>query len=386
MISGPLFLSVLMAINVPASGQPYRDLSLSDTRFLGPSDSDVAPDGHETIRIGVLGPARSAAGDRLQAAVEIAIEEANRRGGCKGRPYEMVFRSDDGLWGTGAKQLAALALEDSVSAIVGGLNGGDAHVAELATAKLWVPLITPTASDMTIDYANVPWVFRIFPRDDLQARSLIDYGGERGLRRLLVLIEGNREGRTGRRRLEQAADRAGFGLWGIEEYEAHEMYETKSAAVRDADALLIWGEPTGALELIRSARADSFDGPVLLAANTLGPELISARESLGELIVAAPYDLGRRWPTELERAFRSRTGSPPDPVGIFTYDATRMIIEAIDSAGPSRTAIRSALAEGVHSGLAGTYRFDGLGGASMAPVLCTHRKGRWSRIPTSKVR
>lgn len=383
MIRTLLCCSFLLAAAPPSTEPPYRDLSRSDPGFSGPALEELRAPAVESIRIGVLGPRRDAAGDRLAAAVAIAIDEANERGGYEGSPYEMMFRPDDGPWGTGAKQLAVLAFEDSVCAIVGGLEGGDAHVAELATAKLWVPFVTPTASDLTIDYANVPWVFRIFPRDDLQARILIDYVRKRELRRLLVLVEANREGRTGRRRLERAAERGGFEIWGIEEYERH---ETKRVRARNADALLIWGSQDAAIELIRSARIGGFDGPVLLAASALGPEMISAPEKLGELIVAAPYDLGRSWPADLERAFRSRTGSPLDPVGIFAYDAARMVISAIERGGPSRAAIRSALASQAHEGLAGTYRFDGLGGASLAPILCTLQKDRWSSIPDREIR
>ena len=111
----------------------------------------------------MLAPARREAGERLREGIALAVDEANARGGLAGLPFETVYRADDGPWGRGASQVTALAYEDSTWVIVGGLEGGDAHLAELVAAKLWIPVVTPTAGDLSIDYANVPWVFRCFP-------------------------------------------------------------------------------------------------------------------------------------------------------------------------------------------------------------------------------
>ena len=53
---------------------------------------------------------------------------------------------------------------------------------------------------------------------------------------------------------------------------------------------------------------------------------------------------------------------PPDYTAILTYDATRLLIDAIRRAGPNRVRLREALTElSPWAGLAGPIHFDGTG-------------------------
>jgi branched-chain amino acid transport system substrate-binding protein len=69
---------------------------------------------------------------------------------------------------------------------------------------------------------------------------------------------------------------------------------------------------------------------------------------------------------------------PPDYTAALTYDATRLLIEAIRRAGPNRARIREAI---VHlspwTGIAGTIRWDGTGQNTRTNVqMATLRAGR----------
>jgi branched-chain amino acid transport system substrate-binding protein len=316
----------------------------------------------------------------MRAAVSLAVSEANARGGLHGLAYEVFFRPDDGPWGMGAKQVAALAYEDSVWVILGGLNGGDAHLAELIAAKVWVPVVTPTASDLTIDYANVPWVFRCFPSDADQARLLLQHARARGHQRLLVLSEADREGRTGRRRLQDAAESWPGAVIDYREY-TRQVPEAsaKPNVLQAADAVLIWGGAESGALLLRSLRRAGFEGAIMGPAHLLTADLLADNEMLGEVVIASPYDLSRddEEIQRFRRAFERATGRPADPVALFAYDATCLVIAAIEQAGLNRALIRDVLAERGHDGIAGTYRFDGLGGSSLEPVLVTSHSGEW---------
>ncbi|MFC1573044.1 ABC transporter substrate-binding protein [Candidatus Eisenbacteria bacterium] len=363
--------------------EPYRDLSTAGAGFLGPGREDLPPAGLKTVRLGIVCPANTPAGDRFRSGVGVAVSEANTAGGYGGVPYEVVFRPDDGPWGMGAKQITALAYEDSVWAILGGLDGGSAHLAELVAAKLWVPVITPTASDMTIDYANVPWVFRCFPSDVRQARKLLEYAQDNHLLRLIVFVVGDREGRTGLCRVEDEARSAGVSLIERHEYLPHLPQQILAGAdLHAADAVLIWGGPESALSLLRALRATGFARPVLGPATLISPDFLSAAEDLGPLVIAAPYDLaadpGARG--VLCGQYPEQMGEGCDPVTLFAYDATRLLMAAIQRAGLNRARIRDALADSRFEGIVGTFQFDTLGGALLEPVLITWGDGIVTRI------
>lgn len=361
---------------------PYRDLSRSDTGFNGPGRELSPPSGLAAVKLGLLGPGKRPEGDRLREGAALAVAEANARGGLGGLPYEAVFRPDDGPWGMGAKQVVALACEDSTWGIVGGLTGGDAHLAELVAAKLWIPVITPTAGDLSIDYANVPWVFRCSPSDRREACRLLAWVREHGLRRVLVLAEDDRDGRTGVRRLTDAARTEGIELLGPRAFQPHRAAEAVDPGdLAGADAAVIWAGAEGGRSMLRAVRQAGFAGPVLGPAGLLGAALPEGSEP-GTLLIAASYDPSRddaRWRAFRER-YRTATGREPDAVALYAYDAAALLIAAIEQAGLNRARIRDALASADHDGIAGRYRFNGLGGSGLEPVLVTRRDGAWVRV------
>ena len=71
---------------------------------------------------------------------------------------------------------------------------------------------------------------------------------------------------------------------------------------------------------------------------------------------------------------------------MFSYDAARVVLAAIERAGLNRARIRDALAKTDHEGNAGTYRFDGLGGSALEPLLVAPRDGGWRRLENGRSR
>lgn len=367
-----------------AGERPYRDLSENGSGFLGPGREAVAPVGLKAVKLGLVGPEGSPQGRRLRAGVAMAVREANARGGFNGMPYKTVFRANDGPWGVGVKRVVDLVCQDSVWAIVGGLEGGEAHLAELVAAKLWTPVVAPVASDLSIDYANVPWVFRCFPSDAMQARALIGYAKDREFQHLVVLSEQDREGRIGYARLAAAAAPVGFSLRAHQTYDANlpEAMMAFPGLLTPADAVLVWGRPAGGLKVLRALRRVGFGGPVLVSSGLLSAEFLSEATDLGPVVAVAPYDLSRRdgRMQDFQRRYTNETAMVPDPVALFAYDAACLVIAAIQQAGLNRVRIRDALSRIDFKGLSGRYRFNTLGGASLVPVLMTSRPGTWIRV------
>jgi ABC-type branched-subunit amino acid transport system substrate-binding protein len=202
--------------------KPYADFSNKGSGFYGAGREVPDPVDLKTVRIGVLAPEKNPEGLQLRNAVQMALDEANQRGGYRQIPYEMVFRADDGPWGVAAQRVVDLAYEDKVWTIIGGLDGQRTHVAELVVSKAWVPVVSPSATDTSVDYANVPWVFRCPPADSRQADLLIGYAQRQSYKRVVVLTEIEREGHTGFLRLQEKAGQRRFS------FEAHYEYPTSN--------------------------------------------------------------------------------------------------------------------------------------------------------------
>jgi len=377
-----LFLTVLPLI--PQGMQiPYFDFSRAGSGFNGPGRELPDPVGLASVRIGVLGPGKNAEGLQMRTGVRMALDEMNRRGGYKGIPYEMVFRPDDGPWGVAAKQVVDFAYEDEVWTIIGGLDGQRTHIAELVVSKAWVPLVTPSASDESIDYANVPWVFRCAPADSRQAELLLEYMRRQGYVHLVALTEAQRDGHTGFLRLREAADRKNIRL------DAHWQFSGGSPGTVvprlpgvESDALIIWGSPEPSLTLLRAIRAAGIETPILGPASLASAEITVDSAPLGELVVAAPYDLSRQNQElqEFSARFKDLAGVPPTPIAFLSYDAALLVAKAIRAAGLNRMRIRDELARISHDGIAGKIQFNSLRGNVREPVLLTFRNGRWEPV------
>jgi len=375
-------LTVLALIAQGLQG-PYSDFSKVGSGFYGPGRELPDPVGLKSIRIGVLGPEKDAEGLQMRTGVRMALDEMNRKGGYKGIPYEMVFRPDDGPWGMAARQVVDFAYEDKVWTIIGGLDGQRTHIAELVVAKAWVPVVTPSASDESIDYANVPWVFRCGPADSRQADLLLDFVQRQGHKHLVAVTEAQRDGYTGFLRLREAMRRRHIQL------DAHLQFPAGSpeAVIRrllgiDADALILWGSPGPSLTLLRAIRAAGINTPVLGPASLASAEVTADSSWIGELVVAAPYDLSRQGQEVLGfgARFKELTGIPPTPTALLSYDATLMVTKTIQTAGLNRMRIRDELSRMSYDGIAGRTEFNSLRGNTREPVLLTFRNSRWERV------
>ena len=84
----------------------------------------------EPVKIGLLlPPAGVAEGEAVRRGAELAVAEANRAGGYRGRPFVLVVRREEGAWGAGASRIADLAARERVWALVGSVDGRSAHLA-----------------------------------------------------------------------------------------------------------------------------------------------------------------------------------------------------------------------------------------------------------------
>ncbi len=121
-------------------------------------------------------------------AAELAIQEANERGGFKGIPFQLVVRTTEGPWGAGSKESVALVYENDVRAIVGSLDGRNAHLAEQVAAKSHLVYLETRATDPTLSQAYVPWFIRNVPNDNQQAMAILDLIGEEGAGNTAILV------------------------------------------------------------------------------------------------------------------------------------------------------------------------------------------------------
>jgi branched-chain amino acid transport system substrate-binding protein len=346
----------LLILLLAAAGlmSPAATRDLPDTSAL-PQDS---------IRIGLILSGSGDSGFALarQAAV-LAVEEANGLDGYEGRPFQLLVRTNDGPWGSGAKKVTELVFDQNVVALVGSMDGRGAHLAEQIATKGRIAFVSSWASDPTITQAYVPWVFRCIPDDRQQAHTLAkEISEKRKLTRVVTIRDASYDDRQA----EEAFARIAFehGDSSLTRLVDRNVAGRSSSAIRgaDAEAAVLFVTPKRATALVQtlttSERIHSLF-VTLKAADALSAEGVIPAEAEVFAISPGHWDSDRG--SDFTDRFAHRWNQRPDTRSAYVYDAVALVLAAIAKVGPDRALVRKTLSSLEHTGATGLIRFDDLG-------------------------
>jgi branched-chain amino acid transport system substrate-binding protein len=317
----------------------------------------------KTVKIGLL----IADNSSIEAcyAAEMAISEANDKGGFNNLPFELIVRSMEGPWGTGSKQAVNMIFDEEVVAIVGSNDGRNAHLVEQVAAKARIVFISAWTGDPTLSQAFVPWFFNCAPNYLQQAHFLIKTIFDKNKHSKIALIgDGTYD-----------SESAVSNYLKVSKLESKEnpliirTHENK----KEMDSLFLQLSKTDVNTFVLScgpATADLFfkelmerkmSQSVYCYLSALGEapaeNKTSDVSSSGALVLTS----GTWYKPEESRFnhdYRLRFHMPPGAVAAYAYDATKLIIEAIKASGKEREDIQKWLLKNQYEGVTGTIQFD----------------------------
>ena len=360
---------------------PYKDARESPATFAAPGRDQPEPANIQDVAIGYYGPSDAAhpEGGILWQGATLAIEEANRAGGYKGKPFRLVAAWSENPWRGGAAQITRMAFVDRVWLIIGSIEGAGTHLAEQVVAKALLPLVNPVATDRTIHMAGVPWMFSIVQGDDLHSAVLA-----RALhgRSLVILSATDHDSRAFAGYLKPACARENSRIALQLEFEPGRP--DLSSLIHDAldarpDAVAVIAGIRDSARLVSLLRGVGFSGMIaggpLFGRAAFAVEAGSAAEGAWFPWVGEPA-------TSFRQSFAARFGRQPDYAAASAYDAVRVAVAAIRKAGLNRARIRDAIA-GLppFEGASGRIEWDTFGQNRRAPVLAIIRAGEPARLP-----
>ncbi|MGH6630106.1 MAG: ABC transporter substrate-binding protein, partial [Burkholderiales bacterium] len=349
--------------------QPYATINRAAINYAGP-DREAARDlvGPE-IKIGILAPLqgpRQREGEALLAAARMAIEDESAAPLSDGRHLALAVRDETGLWGRASSELVKLVVENRAVALITSPDGRAAHLSEQVGNRLGVPVLT-LASDSTSTQINIPWMFRVVSSDAAQARLFAgDIYGTRALERVLLVTEGDHDGKVGREEFAKAAQRLNASVPTAFEIPAPgSAADTVAAQIRSTrpQAIVVWASAEAAARVFAALRGSNAEFYVCHKALqepflSVAREVNTARLWTASASGSSAADSRR----EFDRRFRARSGTPATPAAREMYDAVRLIAARLRESGPNRARLRDALAaRGEYRGVSGTISFDGAG-------------------------
>src|ERR1019366_4085748 len=146
----------------PADLSPYAKFAAPyDLNYIHPNIYSGAgrdlpePKDLSEVRIGFFGPVapnpESIFGQRMLHGAELAVEEANARGGYGGKPFKLMPHNDYDNW------QAKTVYGDQDWAIFGSISSESTHIALRVALRAEIPIVNSASTDPTIPETYIPW-------------------------------------------------------------------------------------------------------------------------------------------------------------------------------------------------------------------------------------
>ena len=271
--------------------------------------------------------------------------------------------------------MAGKLVEDGVIGVVGPATSGasTASYAVLNDAKIVVVSPSATANNQTLTIPSDPtsavydYVYRICFEDSYQGAAMAQFAVDT-LKAEKIAIYGSVSSDYAKGLNAAFTDQL-VKLGG--EVVANESYQDgdsdfsavlTSLASKEFDALYIPGYYNEAGQIIKQARKLGIDCPII------GPDGFDAvtlvdlagAENLNDVYYTTAYTTVNASDklTAFIEAYKSEYGEEPSMFAALAFDATNLLIEAIEKAGTDKEAINDAVAKMEFSGVTGDFKFD----------------------------
>lgn len=329
-------------------------------------------------------------GEASKFAAEMLKEDINSKGGLEvgGKKYKLEFIYQDNEAKAESAVNAALKLinQDNVVAIVGPNSSKQAIPAGATCNDAQVTMVTPwsTNPDTTKDR---PWVFRACFLDPFQGPVAANFAAKQfGAKTAAVIFDIANDYSKGLAEIFKAEWEKKSGAGTVVGFESHGTKDqdfsaqlTKIIAAKP-DFIFIPDNYNQVALIVKQAHDLGYKGPFMGSDAWGSAELMTlcGKDCIGQYFSTHYAAAGAQGATkEFIDRFNTKYKYVPDDVAALTWDATRLVLQAIQSAGKvekdikaERKLVRDALA-GIKefAGITGNMKFAGTGDPNKCAVV-----------------
>ena len=354
--------------------------------------------GSETILIGGFGPLSAPGsyqgGTEMRQAAELAVDEVNEAGGVLGKQVELLFGDTEGLPERGVAVTERLISQNHVVGLVGEYHSGVALTEMEVAHKYGVPVVfaEPWSDDVTA--SGYPEIFRIAPSIDYYSSIATNYIAAVGWEKIVFVVEDTDYGREQSDTwVAQLADKGITDVNVIFADPATEDFTPILQRIAQDPPDMLAGVITGignsrmlsqACEL---GLAPTAETAYYASIDAQYPEFWENVGDCGQYVFFTYVGLPRSlWNDKTEgfmATFEERYSTVPGGAALESYDATHMLLAAIEQAGSTEPEAIIAALEGIeYTGALGNIWFEY---TSSNPVPDDVPAWMWHQWPTPTV-
>ena len=382
--------------NEPKDLQPYSkfaepyDHHYVQTNVYSGAARDI-PDPNlkdlDEIRIGFLGPIDKnpdqVFGQRMLNGAQLAVDQANQRGGYCGKPFKLMPRNDydnwqakqvygdnrptsQDIWGSASNQTVKMVYDDKDWAIFGSISSESTHILLRVALRAEIPIVNSASTDPTIPETYIPWYFTDLQDDRVQANTLARYiYDDLKLKRVAVLRINSRYGRFGSPKFKDASQRLGHPVVLEQRYPAGTTdFRRYLNAIQDSrvDGIVLWNDQEQTAIILKQMHELGMKQRVFGSYRTIGDDLIAqAGDQADGFEAVFPYDAARKDPRwqKFNADYAATYHQKPEQFASLAYDAMNVLLGSVCEAGLNKGRIMDALAQVYeYNGVTGQMVFD----------------------------
>lgn len=331
----------------------------------GPDESSETRAGGDEIPVGVYaaltGPTATF-GHATREGAELAVAEINAAGGVLGKPIRLLVEDDLGKPEQAVAVVTKLITRDGVVALIGENASSRSLAAAPIAQSNGVPMISPSSTNPEVTEKG-DYIFRVSYTDPYQGAAIAQFvRAGLGLDRVALLTDVKNDYSVGLADFfEQNFTRQGGRVVVTQSYaEQDSDFRSQLTAIRnsDAQAIVVPGYYTDVGQIAIQARELGIDLPLVGGDGWDSPKLLEiGGEALEGSYFANHYYVDEDRPAvrDFVEKFRAEYGKLPDSVNALSYDAARILAQAIERAGSTDGAA-------IRDQIAATRDFQGVSG------------------------
>ncbi|MCZ7551004.1 MAG: ABC transporter substrate-binding protein [Anaerolineales bacterium] len=332
--------------------------------------------GGGTIKVGLLAPLSGQVptfGQSTKEGAELAVKEWNAKGGIRGKKIDLIVADSQCSPDPAVNAANKLIDQDGVKFIVGEVcSSASIPVAEIVNPK-GVVQISPTSTNpsVTVDTngATRPYTFRACFIDPFQGLVMAKFATDKGYKTAFIMFD---QGNDYVRGLAEAFEKSFVELGGtIVGKESYTTTDTDFSAiltkVAESNAEVLWlPDYYNIVNLVGAQAKDKGVTAVMMGGDGWDSSDLDVKAADGGFY-SNHYDPGdtrpivQQWLKTYGEAYKDAQGNPkvPDALATLAYDATNLMLAAIDKAGTEDTAkVAEAMAAIKWDAVSGTITFD----------------------------
>jgi len=328
----------------------------------------------DTIKIGVTQPltgAFAASGNYVTEGARLAEEEINKAGGVLGKKIELIVEDNKSNPTEAVATAEKLIVKDKVPVMMGAWSSTLTLAVMPKLEEYKVPMLVETSSSGKITTSGNPYVFRISPTSEMEAKAFTPLFQSLGIKKADFLATNNDFGLGASKEFSEAAQRAGVEI-GVKETMDPKAtdFSAQLAKIKASggDTLFVTTAVEQITLILKQAKDQQLTARIITTGGSNSPDQLIAQAGEAangsyHLVFFTPWFPEAVKNPDIARKFVGLWNEKKYNVGGLTegfrgWDGIHVIVEAIKAAGKAEAeAITKALWDVKVKGINGDIAF-----------------------------